>query len=1050
MILSNTAINNRIVVWILMIVITISGVYSYITLPKEAFPDIPIPNIIITTSYEGVSPEDIESLVTLKLEKELAGIKDSKEITSTSAEGMSSIVVEFYPDVEMEDALQYVKDKVDQAKGELPEEAEEPIVKEISMADFPVMTISISGNVSPVRLKAIADELEDRFEEIPGVLECDISGELEREIRLEIDHDRFIAYGLTSDLLLSLVPMENQNISAGSLDTPGTEFNIRVPSEFADPGEVEGLILTVKDGKPIYLTDIAKITDTFKDRESYARLNGQDTITIDIKKRIGEDIIPIAATVKYILEEARKQAPKGVEFKITSDLSDDVFSMLKDLENNILSGLILVVVALLLFLGFRTSLIVGLAIPMSMLISFTILDLWGLTLNTVVLFGLIMALGMLVDNAIVIVENIYRHRQMGYGAIESAKMGAGEVAWPVITSTATTIAAFSPLLFWPDIMGEFMSYLPKTLIVALLSSLFVALVINPVVSSRFAGKPPTLDKKKRGWFLNHYRKLLRTVIDYRIAVLSVALLILVGVVMLYGKMGHGVVLFPETDPARATISLEVPQGTSLEEINRIVLAVEERVEPYREHIDDVVARAGVGGGNMFSSVSGQGSIDLIFHEYLDRTKPSNELIAEIREAISGFAGVEIEIVKEEGGPPTGDPVTIELIGEDFEILKQANTTIKNAIAPIPGLVSLKSDLEITRPEISFKVDRQRAQLLGVNTTIIGNFLKTAIFGSKVSSYREYKDEYDITVRLPQDQRLSVDDLKKIQVPNVMGGGVPLSSLGTLEYTGGMGTIKHSDQHRVITITADAEGRLGNDVLADVQKTIGTLDLPEQVTIRYSGEQEEQDKAGAFLSKAFLIALFAITMILVAQFNSLLIPLIIMSTVILSLIGVFVGLLIFSIPFSIIMTGVGVISLAGVVVNNAIVLLHYTRQLENKGMELVEAAVEAGTVRLRPVLLSAGTTILGLTPMATGISYDFRLMEWVTRSETSQFWYSMAIAVIFGLAFATMLTLFVVPTLYISLCHIRDHFFNGDDEKKQDEADLEPELPDLEEDEQTAQ
>jgi multidrug efflux pump len=1025
MIISNTAISNRIVVWILMILIIVSGVYSYVTLPKESFPDIPIPNIIVTTSYEGVSPEDIESLITLKIEKEMAGVKGSKEITSTSAEGMSTVVVEFYPDIEIEDALQHVKDKVDQARGELPDDAEEPTIKEISLADFPVMTVSISGDISPVRLKSIADALEDAFEEIPGVLECDISGELEREIRLEIDHDRFTAYGLTADLLLGLVPLENQNISAGSLDTPGTEFNVRVPSEFSEPADVEGLILAVVDGKPVYLTDVAKITDTFKDRMSYSRLNGQPNITLDIKKRIGEDIIPIAATVRQILDEARKQAPRGVEFKITSDLSKDVYSMLKDLENNIISGLILVVLALLLFLGLRTSLIVGLAIPMSMLISFSILDLWGLTLNTVVLFGLIMALGMLVDNAIVIVENIYRHRQMGYGAIEAARLGVGEVAWPVITSTATTIAAFSPLLFWPDIMGEFMSYLPKTLIVALISSLFVALVINPVISATFPGRKASPGRPPRGWFLSFYRKMLRTVIEYRVAVLNVSLLILIGVIMLYGKMGHGVELFPEFDPPRATISLEVPQGTSLDEINRIVLDVEKRLIPYQEYLQDVVARAGVGGGNMFSSASGQASIDLVFYDYIDRIRPSNEIIAEIRDDITDLAGVEIEIVKEEGGPPTGAAVNLEIVGADFDQIKEANRLIRNAITPIPGLVSLKSDLEITRPEISFKVDRQRAKLLGVNTAVIGNFLKTAIFGSKVSSYREYKDEYDITVRLPQDQRLSVDDLKRIQIPNITGGGVPLSSLGSLEYTGGMGTIRHKDQHRVITITGDAEGRLGNEVLADVQESVAKLDLPNNVRLDFTGEQEEQEKASSFLSKAFMIAIFAITMILVAQFNSLLIPLIIMTTVVLSLIGVFTGLLVFAMPFSIIMTGVGVISLAGVVVNNAIVLLHYTRHLENQGMKLIEAAVEAGTVRLRPVLLSSGTTILGLTPMATGISYDFRLMEWVTRSESSQFWASMAIAVIFGLAFATLLTLFVVPTLYVTLRRLKA-FLSGKD------------------------
>lgn len=1016
--LSNAAIRNRTVVWVLAVIIVISGVYSYVTLPKESFPDIPIPYVVVTTAYEGVSPEDIESLITLKIEREMTGVKGSKEITSTSAEGMSTVVVEFYPEVEIEDALQYVKDKVDQAKGELPQEAEEPIVTEVSFADFPVITVSVSGDVSPVRLKTIADELEEAFEKIPGVLECDVSGDLEREIRLEIDHDRFAAYGLSSDLLLSLVPQENQNISAGSLDTPGTEFNVRVPSEFSDPGEAEGLILAVKNGKPIYLTDVAEIVDTFKDRESYSRLNGQDNITLDIKKRLGEDVIPIAAAVKQILEEARRQAPRGVEFKITQDMSEDIFSMVKDLENNILSGLILVILVLLLFLGFKTSLIVGLAIPMSMLISFSILDLWGLTLNTVVLFGLIMALGMLVDNAIVIVENIYRHRQLGYPAIEAARLGVSEVAWPVITSTATTIAAFFPLLFWPDIMGEFMGYLPKTLIITLLSSLFVALVINPVVTARFPGKEVAPEKRSRGIILKSYRNILRAAIDYRIAVLAVAFLILIGLGILYGKMGHGVVLFSDIDPHRATISLEVPQGTSLEEIDRLVGEVERRLAPFQEHLEDVVAKSGSGGGNMFSSASGQGNIDLVFLEFVDRTVPSNEIIPQIRSAIDDLAGVEIEIIKEEGGPPTGQAVTVEIIGENFGDLQTASEKIKGAIAPVPGLVSLKSDLEITRPELSFQVDRQRARLLGVNTTIIGNFLKTAIFGSKVSSYREYEDEYDITVRLPQNQRISIDDLKKIQIPNLAGEGVPLSSLGTLEYTGGKGNIKHSRQQRVITITGDAEGRLGNEILAEVQGIIAGLELPPSISIRYAGEQEEQEKAMTFLSKAFIAAIFAITMILVAQFNSLLIPLIIMTTVILSLIGVFTGLLIFAIPFSIILTGVGVISLAGVVVNNAIVLLHYTRHLEGQGMRLVEAAVEAGTIRLRPVLLSAGTTILGLIPMASGISYDFRQMEWITRSESSQFWASMAIAVIFGLALATILTLFVVPTLYVSLSNLK--------------------------------
>lgn len=1036
MLLSDVAIQNRTTVGVLIVLIVFLGTYSYITLPREDSPDVPIPFILVSTTYEGVSPEDIETSVTMKIEKKLTGLKGVKEITSTSAEGASNIAIEFLPHVKVEDALQYVRDKVDQADADLPKDAEDPVLTEINIADFPIMMINISGTISPVRLKLIADDLEDWIEEIPGVLNCDVLGALEREIRLEIDQDRVAYYGLTIPELLNLIGSENVNISAGGLETPGMKFNVRVPAEFEDPEEVDHLLLTVRNGKPIYLADVAAVRDTFKDRQSYSRLDGMNTITVSVQKRVGANIVAISAAIKKILEEARKQVPEGVRFDLTMDSSEDIFKMVSDLENNILSGLILVVAVLLLFLGFRTSAIVALVIPLSMLISFAVIQWVGYTLNMIVLFSLIMALGMLVDNAIVIVENIYRHLQLGYPRREAARKGAAEVAWPVITSTVTTLAAFTPMAFWPGIMGDFMKYLPITLVITLSSSLFVALVISPTVSSIFSGDA----KKKRKEdhpFVRGYRSLLDLAIRYWFVTLFLAGILLASLGMLYKKVGRGVELFPDFDPRRAIVNIRCPQGTNIRETDRLARLVEKGVEPFQRDLKHQVSNVGSGGegGIAFgSSSSGPhvANLTLIFPDYEVRRRPSAEVTAEVREAIAHLAGAEIKVEKEKIGPPTGEPVTVRIIGKDFKKLQELSGQAKQAIAGVPNLVNLRSDLEATRPELAFRVNRRRAMLLGVNTAVIGNFLKTAVFGREVGIYREFNDEYDITIRLPLSQRTNIEDLFRLHVPNERGEPIPLSSLGEFHYTGGFGTIHRVNQKRVITLTGDAEGRLSTEVLDDVQEILSRFELPLGYEIRYAGEKEEQDKAKAFLKKAFVIALLLIVLILVAQFNTLSVPLIIMSTVLLSLIGVLVGLLVCGMPFGIIMTGVGVISLAGVVVNNAIVLLYYTRQLQKRGMEIFSAALQAGATRLRPVLLTAVTTILGLIPMATGVNFDFRKMELVTRSESSQWWASMAIAVIFGLGFATLLTLVVVPTLYVILYRITVRLGWGGLEKPREE------------------
>lgn len=1031
MIISNAAIRNRTTVGVLTVLIAVFGAYSYVTLPRESAPDVPVPFILVSTRYEGVSPQDIESTVTLKIEKELAGLKGVKEIRSSSAEGMSLITIEFLPDVKIDDAMQYVRDKLDRAKPELPKDAEEPTLTEVNIAEFPIIMVSVSGDISPVALKLIADNLEETLEAVPGVLNCDVLGGLEREIRLEIDQNRLSAYGLTIAEILSLVPSENVNISAGNLETPGTKFNVRVPAEFVEPEEVDKLLIAVRNGRPIYLTDVAGVRDTFKDRSGFARLwspvteadgqtrlAGSETITVTVQKRVGENILFIAEAVKRVIAEFQRRVPADVRFDITLDQSKDIRLMVADLENNLASGMILVVVVLLLAMGWRPSLIVAVEIPLSMMLSLVVLQLLGYTLNMIVLFSLVMAVGMVVDNAIVIVENIYRHYTLTGNRMQAAMTATAEVAWPVITSTATTAAAFAPMIFWPGIMGAFMKYLPITLIITLLSSLFVALVVNPTLSSMFV-KGRLEEEDRQSWFMRGYRRFLGLALTHYVLTPTLTFLLLVGMAVTYVKRAHGIELFPDIDPRRAVINLRCPQGTNIRETDRLARLVEERLQPFAADLQRVITNVGSGSGDFFSGGSGGSgehlaNLTMEFHDFETRARPSAKAMAEIRHALSDIAGAEIKVAKEEEGPPTGAAVTVRVIGEDFKTLEDLSSRAKELIADVPGMVNLRSDHEATRPELSFRVNRRRAMMLGVNTAIIGNYLKTAIFGTEVGKYRQFNDEYDITVRLPPEQRENIDDLFRLQLPNHQGASVPLSSLGEFSYTGGFGTISRVNQKRVITLTADAEGRLGTEVLADVQARLAALTdaLPFGYEIRYAGEKEEQDKAQAFLSRAFVIALFLIVLILVAQFNTLTVPGIIMTTVILSLVGVFAGLLIHAMPFGIIMTGIGVISLAGIVVNNAIVLLDYTRQLRDRGMELISASVEAGATRLRPVLLTAITTTLGLIPMAVGISYDFHTFSWSTRSESSQWWASMAIAVIYGLLFATVLTLLVVPSLYV--------------------------------------
>jgi multidrug efflux pump len=1024
MIVNQYALKRQVTVLALLVLIVVAGVYCYLTLPRESFPDITIPYVFVTTTYEGVAPEDMEELITIPIERKLKGIDDVEEIRSTSAEGLSTVAIKFLPKVDIDDALQKVRDKVDQAKNDLPAELEDdPVIKEVNFSDMPVIRVVLSGPLSLRRLQNLAEDIQDRIESIAGVLEARLSGGLEREIHVEFDLDRVGAYNVPFSSIVSSVTNSNVNMPSGSMDIGEGKYLVRVPEDFQHPSEIYSIVAFVRDGKPVYLRDVATIQDAFKDPLTRSRINQGKSVTIAVLKRSGENIVRVTDEVKRVINEMRPELPQTLKIDLTADQSNDVRLMVSDLENNIISGLILVLAVIFVFIGGQSAIFVALAIPYSMFITFILLTGFNITLNMVVLFSLILALGMLVDNGIVIVENIYRHMQQGATRQEAAAVGTDQVAWPVITSTLTTLGAFAPMLFWPGIMGEFMGFLPQTLIMALSASLFVALIINPVLSARYQKVKVTASTlnatEKEPLIKRFYLSILKWSLRHRLIVIASAVILLIGATMGYVFFGKGVEFFPETEPRRAYVNIKAPEGTNLDASDKLVAQIEKIVAPY-DDIRYIISNIGAVGGDPFSH-GGTGThisrVVLDFKDFHDRSRPSSEIIKEVRQKILNTVyGADIQVEKEQEGPPTGPPINIEISGEDILLLGELAAHVRRIIKDIPGLVDLKDNFVRGKPEIRVRVDKEKAALMGLDTYTIAYTVKSAINGVKAGVYREGKDEYDIIARLPENDRNSIKSLKRITVSGPQGEPIPLTSLATVSLGSGIGAIMRLDQKRVVTVSGDVSGRLANDVIKDIKARLSQkMDWPRGYRYRFTGEQQEQAKAQAFLSKAFFACIAIILLILFTQFNSFITPLIIMASVLFSLIGVFIGLLATGTAFGIIMTGIGVISLAGVVVNNAIVLIDYINQLMDRGMASTEALLRAGSVRFRPVMLTAITTILGLVPMATGVSFDFRKMALDIGGESSQWWGPMAVAVIFGLGFATLLTLILVPVL-CSLAH----------------------------------
>jgi CzcA family heavy metal efflux pump len=1042
------AVDNKVAVYLLMVLILIFGYTSYTGLPREATPDIAIPLVIVSTPYVGVSPIDIEGLISQPLERALKGLKDVKEISSVSKEGLSTIRIEFNTGIDIDEALRRVRDKVNSTRDQLPADILDPIVTEINFSEFPIMYVNAVGNVGLARLKKIADDLQDRIEAIPGVLRADITGGLEPEVQVNVDVYRMNAYQVSFDDISGAIRAENLSIPGGTIETKEKNLTVRVPGEFKRVKPLEAIVLKIQNGKPIYLRDVATVDYSFEDRQTYARMNGGEVVTLAVRKRSGENLIKIADDVKAIVAAEQKELPNGIRLEISNDQSKFIKRMVHELENSIYTGVFLVVLSLFMFFGFKNSFLISTAIPLSMFVGYIVLGAMGITLNMVVLFALILVLGILVDDAIVVIENTYRHQQeYNEESNVAAKKAAGEVFVPVLTSTVTILSAFIPLLFWPGIVGEFMKYLPITLIVTLTASLFVAYVISPVQAAKWINYQKEIKKARFNldhphwyrkynpftilfhkvdetffpWMQKNYVKTLRWTLNNKWKTIWSSFGLLLVVIVLFAFFNNGVEFFPNTEPSQISVSIECPSGSSLDVTNGISKILEKRLQsiPGRKDIEFVGASIGTS-DDMFDfggqGTSNKGIVAINFFEKDQRGQSTFETMEEVRTATLGIAGADIRLTKQQMGPPVGSPVNIEVSGEDYAELAALSKQIREKIKDIPGLVDLKDDYNTGRPEIEIIVDREKAGLFWTSTGQIASTVRAAIAGVEASKYRIGEDEYKIRVRLKENQRTGPADLENLHINFMNRRGqllsIPLTSVADIRRTTSVTDIRRKDQKRVITVSGDVAGRVQSDVLNDVKARLAGISMPNGYSVSLTGSEEEQKKASDFLSRAFIITLLLVFMIMVMEFNSLKVPFVIMISVILSLIGVLFGLLVTQTPLSVMMTGVGIVALAGIVVRNGIILLDFVKHKHNEGgLTLDEALLEAGRVRLRPVMLTAAAAVLALLPMGTGIDFNWTSFHFVTGSESAGFWRPLAVAIIFGLTFATFLTLIIVPTAY---------------------------------------
>ena len=1112
--LSNFSLKNRITVVLIFILLVILGVGAYNSLPKESYPEVEQSTVFIGTPYPGNSPSDIENLITRPIEKEINTISEIKEIRSNSIQGFSTIVAEFVSGTDIEYAKSKVKDAVDKAKINLPTDLpRESDVYEISFSDFPVMSVTLSGEYSLEKLESYGEILKDELEKISDVSRVQIAGVEEKEIAIMVNPFELEARTLSFSDIENAIKFENISVSGGNLLENDMRRSVRLIGEFKEVEDIENIIISNRNNKVVFLKDVAEVKFGYKEIESYTRLSGKPVVSVDVSKRSGTNLLLLNDKVNNAIAEVKNLIPNDVNIIIVNNQSQNTKEQVSTLENSIFSGVILVVLVLMFFLGVRNALFVGLSIPLSMCISFIILQIFGITVNMMILFSLVISLGLLVDNGIVVTENIYRFLEKGYSKIEATKLGIGEIALPIITSTATTLAVFVPLAFWPGLTGKFMSFLPIGIIVTLLSSLFVALIINPVMISYLMkiednkGKDfrkylqnslflflialififfkvfwvgnilifislfiisnyylfVPLSKVFRERYLkrleNNYSRFLSYLLIGKrpFIVLASSILLLFSTFQLLQLYPPKVLFFPENRPNYINIFIELPVGTDIEETNNFTKVIEDEVNEstskYTDIIESIVTYVGQRTLNEndpsalgMRDTPNRARININFFEFDKRNGINTiDVLEKLRNDISKYPGVSITFGKDRKGPPVGGEISIQVKGPDFQELISQVENMRKYIneSNIPGIEKLGLDLSTRKPELLIDFDRDRLRRYGLSTGMLANELRTSLFGKEISKYKIGEDEYKIQLRLADQFRYDINTLlnKNITFRNQSNGRtyqVPVSSFASMKMSNTFSSVKRKDLDKVITISSNViSGYNPTEVNSKIDMVLKTYPLPNGYSYKFGGEQQEQEEEMAFLSNAFMIALFLVFIIIVAQFNKIITPLIIMSSIILSTIGVFLGLLLFNMDFVVVMTMIGVISLIGIVVNNAIVLIDFIelnrrRKLIGKKVyltveEIIECITEAGRTRLRPVILTALTTILGLMPLAIGMNFDFVSffkfyeINFYLGGDNMVFFGPIAWAIIFGLSFATFLTLLVIPSMYLIQVKVNRYF-----------------------------
>jgi multidrug efflux pump subunit AcrB len=1098
------AIDNKSSVYVLALLITILGLMNYYFIPKEQFPQVVIPYIVVSTPYPGTSPEDIENLVTRPIEKQLKSISDVKRMTSNSVQDFSSIIVEFDPDLAIETAKQRVRDAVDKSKSELPTDLpSDPQIMDIDLAEFPVMYLNISGNYTLDRLKRYAEIAQDRIEAVKEVTRVDIVGALDREIQINADIFKMQSAKVTFSDIERAVSSENLTISAGTLTTNGTRNTVRIKGQFKDVETLKNIVVHSSSGAFVKLTDIAEVNDSFEEQESYARLDGKNVITLNVIKKSGANLLDASDQIVEIVEELKgREYPKDMEVTITGDQSRFTRNTLEELNNTIIIGFILVTLVLMFFMGFTNAFFVALSVPLSIFVAYLIIPGLGYTMNMIVMFAFIFALGIVVDDAIVVIENTHRLHKFNPDIKVAAKKAAGEVFLPILSGTLTTLAPFFPLVFWPGIVGQFMHYLPVTLIITLFASLFVAYVFNPVFAVAFMKHEYDQEfQKGTGWrkikialyimavlavifYLSHffgqaansfaianlltivillillfhfvikrmitafqdriwpyfmriYEKQLRYVLKGArpVWVLVGMIVLFVATMFITGIVKPTVLFFPNNDPNNIYVYVKMPVGTHQDVTDKVTKLAEERVYKTigknNPDVESVISNVTIGAeeegfassGSPFNK--GKVSVNFVEHQYRKTGISTTEYMEMIRKEVSDIPGAEITVDKNGNGPPTGKPINIEITSENLENLVADAFAFSKYLDSlnIPGVEELKNDFEMNTPEINIEIDRDRAQRLGLSTGQIGMEIRTALYGKEISKLKQEEDEYPIMLRYAAVTRDNINALVNLIITyRDMNTGrlrsIPLSSVAKIDYTSSYAGIKRLDQKRIITVYSNLlSGYSANDIVPIIKREAASFPLHEGTIIKMTGEQEDQAETTAFFMKAMIIALGAIFFILITQFGSISKSLIILSEVLFSIVGVLLGVMLFGMDIVILMTGLGIVALGGIVARNGILIVEFIDAKKKEGMPTRRAIIEGGRTRITPVILTATSTMLGLVPLAVGMNINFVTIFTELNphiyfgGDNVAFWGPLAWSIIFGLSFATFLTLMFVPALY---------------------------------------